>query len=543
MRRGARAQRLVLSTLGRATLGWAMSCCSPALAQPSLADWGMLGRTADRQSQAPLRPSDVHSVRWTLSTFEGSAIEFVGQSGVVVARGLVFALGRVGGVWSMVAADAEAGSVAWTAPVQAPVFDSWSTPCYDAANDVVVVASGREVRALRRVDGTTAWTRTLAGSVVNASPAITSDRPGRARVFITDFPRYDEVLQWTHPSRLWCINADPFHAERNPYQPGDVVWTAELGSASGNSPAYAAGRAYCAVSFGYNFGTGEIHCYDADQPSGGASPRWVYVDPLGESYFGGVSVRQLPGRVELFAGSYNFFGGVLNSALVKLDGEDGSERWRAPAGRSSSTPLPLPDGTILLSAGLPGYGSVPSLERFADAGTSGSLLWDTALDTWHDGNSNGVLDAGEYLSVGGWTQIPAVAPGVGGGWVALVGSMPSDPDTFAAGNELYVLDLTHGPGQVGFVSAVVTGAGSTPALSGAGVYSLGSSGLRALGLAPPIFDVNGDGKRDLEDVRSWDRSEGARDVDRNGMVLASDRAILLREIRRSDRRELTSGRP
>ena len=517
----------------------AAACVRPALAQPSQSDWASLARNASRASLGsltldPISPTPRLSVGQTTS---GQPIQFVGQAGVVVFAGHAFAIGAVNAPVNpehrLVAIHAETGQIAWLGPIAAPVLDSWATPAADAVNRTVLVASGQELRAFHADTGQIAWTCPLANQIVNSSPVLTSDRPRRNRAFISGYPTGG-------PSYLFCVNVDPFVEGLNPYQPGEIVWQADIGFCVGGTPAYDAGVVYAAVAFGATSFVGEIHAFDADQPASPA-PRYVFVNPSGQNFYGGVSLRRDASGTSLFAATYAFAGGVLAAELIKLDALTGIQQWSAPCNRTSSIPVPLPDGRILLSAGIQGYGTVPSVQLFSDHPTHATLLWDTALDTWNDANNNNSIDPGEFLRVGGWTQIPAIAPGAGG-VIAAVGAIPSSLEDFGPCDHLDLLDLSKNPSQSGFIVSSAAGGGATPALSGKGVYTVGGAGLIAFGPAPPRFDVNQDARVGIGDLVAWEQSSGLRDVDRDGAITPTDLSLLRVELRYSEPLDLLAGR-
>jgi hypothetical protein len=182
----------------------------------------------------------------------------------------------------------------------------------------------------------------------------------------------------------------------------------------------------------------------------------------------------------VYAASYSLSGGQLAANLVKLDAATGAQLWSTPCNRTDSTPIPLPGNQVLLSSGIRGYGSAPSLELFADTGGSATLLWDSALDTWSDTNGNGVIDPGESLAVGSWTYQPIVEITPSSRRV-LAGTPATSGSSFAANTDLYLLDLTKSPHDPGFILDHAAGPGGTPAASYGSTYSVGFTGLSAFG--------------------------------------------------------------
>jgi outer membrane protein assembly factor BamB len=432
--------------------------------------WPQYARSPDRLSLADSLPSSL-TPRWTCTQDPAaSPISFAPQSGLVADRTRVFALGKVGSQWKLFAISAETGAVWWAAPVPAPLLDSWSSPALDDRHNTVLIASGNAITALDTFTGQQIWRTTLARSIVNASPLLTPDTPARA--FITDYDGFGGAAQ------LYCINLDPV-SPSNPFAPGAVVWSVPIGGASGSTPGYASSTVYLAtITDQSGLSPGQILAYPAAATSP-PSPLWTYTNTVNLGFFGGVSVA----NGSVYAASYALSGGQLAANLVKLDAATGAQIWSTPCNRTDATPIPLASGSILLSTGVRGYGSAPSLELFADQGSGASLLWDSALDTWTDANGNGVIDPGESLAVGSWTFQPVVSQS-GPTTRALAGTPPTASGSFATNTDLYLLDLTKFPHEPGFIIDHAAGAGGTPAAAFGSVYSVGTSGLTAFGSIP-----------------------------------------------------------
>jgi outer membrane protein assembly factor BamB len=450
-------------------------------------DWPQFAGGPARVSVAPSAPASL-AMRWVRADDgAGNAIAFVGQSGPVTDGVRVYAVGRVGTetrVWALNAAD---GSIGWSQPVAAPSLDSWSTPALDERNGAVIVTSGRTVAAFALADGSPRWQAALSRVVVDASPLVTTDRAPANRVFVTDFDGFGGAAS------LYCINADPFDAAANPFQPGDLVWSVPIGGGSGNTPACANGVVYVSsVSDQTGSGPGRVLAFDGGATTAPA-PVWVRDNPDGLPFFAGVSVAG--GAV--FAASYANSGGQTAANLLKLDAATGQVLWSIPCNRTDATPIPLGGGggLIALSSGIDGFGSAPSIELFRDDGASAAMLWDSAQATWHDDNGNGIMDPGEYLLVGGWTHQPVFAAGR-----LYAGAIGAGTTSFGPCTDLYALDLSLLPGQPGFIADHASGLGSTPALAGGSLYTIGAGGLYALGSAcyancdgsttAPILNVN-----------------------------------------------------
>lgn len=475
-------------------------------ANAQLLDWTHFAGAPDRAASARgPAPSSFPSP----AIISPGATSFLGASGGVLLRRHAFFLARVNSVHSLVCIDARTRLVHWASPVQPPFLDSWSAPVIDARNRAVLVASGTSLACFDAVSGALRWTSPLVRPVVNASPLVTTDLGGQNRAFITDYDPFGSS------GSLYCINVDPFDPLRNPFLPGDLVWSVTLGATSGNSPAYADATLFvAAISDGSAFGgPGIIQAFDARALSP-PSPLWTFTNPAGHGFYSPVSFRE--GVVH--AASYSFFGGLFNSNLVRLEASTGALLSSTPCGRSATAPVPLADGRVLLSAGLDGFGSIPTLQCFAP---DGSLLWDTALDTWIDLNANLVIDPGEYLRVGGWTLQPAAFASH-----ALAGTLPPGGSLSAPATDLYLLDLARFPSHPDFIASHLPGAGTSPTVAWDGILTLGQAGLHALGLFRDD-DVNQDGRVDLEDLFAWEQGLGSRDIDGNGIVNADDRALLL----------------
>lgn len=454
----------------------------------------------------------------------GRGITFNGQSGPVVGRERVYALGKSGSMSRIYAFRRADGVCVWSRLVPNPTSDSWSTPALDEGANAVIVGAGNKVLAFDAHDGAARWTATLNRNIVNASPLVTETVP--RRIFVTDADGFGLS------GRLSCINADRFDAASNPHAPGTILWSVIVGGTTGNSPAYSDGRVFVATVGEFGFSAGSVLAFDASAITT-PTPLWVFenVEPTG--FFGGVSVRD----GSLYAATYAFSGGQAAGNLVKLDAASGSLLWSVPSNRTDATPIVLDDGRVVLSGGLAGFGASPSIQLFDDLGSSAVMLWDSALATWSDTNGNGVRDAGEYLSIGGWTHQP-VAFAASGSTRLLVGTLPAGSGTASPCTHLRVVDLAAAPSSPSFVVSTFLGAGSTPAMVGASIYTIGASGLHAFG---PRFDVNADGSIDIEDLHGWESSgtvPGSRDVDRDGDVDQVDREILIEEIRRDEQRDM-----
>ncbi|MBX3411039.1 MAG: PQQ-like beta-propeller repeat protein [Phycisphaeraceae bacterium] len=522
-------------------------CCASL---PCRGQWAGFAATGERAwthaaadvqrsgSAAWMLPASL-AVRWVSGVDGfGNAITFVPQQTAAVSTadvwgaGLVFAAGRVSPPGEpanqhfLFALDRDDGGVRWRGPVGAPAFDSNSSPAIDSRRGLVLFASGNTLRAWRLTTGEPAWERTLQRTVVNASPLVTVDRAGRDRVFITDYDGFGSA------GRLYCINADVFDAQVNPYQPGEIVWSVVIGGASGNTPAYlprdAGGmdRVYVASAGRFSLGVpGAVRAYAID---GAGVPVWERVNPQPHGFYGGVAVAPRetgdPGKpAAVYAASYAFYGGEDSANLVKMDARDGAVMWSVASNRTQSVPVALGAGRVALAGGINGFGTSPGLELFEDHGTHASLVWRlTGVD-----------------APGGWTSQPLCTRD-GGRDVLVVGAAPGASG--GVSTRLFVVDLTLHPEEEGFARLLSDGAGSPAALVGGALYSIGPGGLMALGLLRTECDVSGDGAVTLDDLHAWEQGVGERDINSDGSADSEDRAAMIRVLRAGERALLTEGR-
>lgn len=409
------------------------------------------------------------------------------------------------------------GSLVWDASIPVALLDSWSAPAIDPSGRTVVVGSGSTLSAFDLDTGDARWSTDLGRIIVNASPTITDDRPGRNRVFITDYSFASSV-----GGRLFCVNLDPFDAARNPFEPGAIVWSVELGGeTSGNTAGYVDGTVYVSTtSGGDSWDQGTILAYEADATLTPA-PEWRYQLDNPSGFFSGVAIK----GNGVYASSYAFTGGQFSARTVRVDRHTGAQVWSVPTNRTDSIPVPIGGGLVLVSGGvpfssqLPSFGSVPSVQLiFESPWGDAHRLWDTAIDTLVDDNGNGAWDPGEaFLSLGGWTIQPAVME-VDGGAFAYVGVSPDPVGSlggfFGASPAMAMIDLTKMPDDGGFVVEWNEGSGASPAISKGELFSVGFDGVFAFG-APTmprgqilalwgsggLPDLNADGTVDVHDVR------------------------------------------
>jgi outer membrane protein assembly factor BamB len=561
-----------------------MWCCctlaASAFAQPSNAalfeassnvgSWQGFANTTWRSStnESPL-PS-LASPSW-LRTFDnaGTRIRWISQVSPVVTRSLVIAPGIVspsGGPANQLrlfALHRSTGAIAWSTPLaitpSALSLESQSVPAIDARAQSVIYPHGSTLTCLSVLDGSVLWQRPLGRLVVNASPVIASDAPHARRVFITTF---DAAAG--NAGELVCINLSPFDAVRNTFAPGDIVWRVAIGGSSGNTPAFVpaslggAGLVYVTSAGAYGQSPavpGSILAFDAHAALA-PTPTWQTLNTNTEGFYGGLSI-DLGGRAwssenagqsqtcrpTIAAASYAFSGGLQSANVLLIDAGTGAARACSTSNRTSSTPVWLPTGNILLSTGLDSASvsdTAPALELFAQpsqwtlACSSQPLLWNSALSTWNDTNFNGVLNPGEYASFGHYTHQPAISTFAGFARVC-VGTAPSG-DRVSPPTMLRVIDPAHVPSSAAFIVATASvQVGGSPALAGLNLYSSGADGLAAFGVSPTSLDVDASGVLLLDDVHSWEAGLGARDIDASGTVSQADRDTLLHALRSRER--------
>ena len=426
----------------------------------------------------------------------------VPQSGLVVDHQRVYALTRdaANGAYA-VALDRITGGEVWATPIAAPILDSWSTPALDLQHGTLIVPTGATLMALDTGSGEVRWSTQLDAIVVNASALVTDDLGDRDRAFITTYS-----FGGGAPASLVCINTDPFNPGVNPYQPGDIVWSQPLGAdSSGNTPAYQNGRVYLATASDASTQRGTIRCYDITGDTAPTSPVWSFTNTINAGFFGGVAIA----KGYIYASSYNFTGLQTSANTVKLNKLSGELAWSVPTNRTDATPIILPSSDVLISGGLatggvdflPFFGSLPSIQYIDDQGPTASLLWDSALATHDDLNSNGFWDFGEpFLSIGGWTHQP-IAVSIQGIPHLLVGTLSeTQPGVNIDHNtDLQLIDLTKTPTESGFIVDQASGTGDTPAYASGWLFTSGSSGICAFKASSPLLTV-----RDLIDRSTRD---------------------------------------
>jgi outer membrane protein assembly factor BamB len=408
------------------------------------------------------------------------------QTGLVIDDHHVYALTRDATNASFATAlDRSTGEEVWSMPIAPPILDSWSTPVIDTEHRTLIVTTGASIVALDADTGDEIWSRTINTTIVNASPVVTHDLGDRDRVLITTYS-----FGFGEPAQLICINTDPFDEITNPFEPGDIVWSLQLNAdSSGNTPAYQNGRLYLATASDGISQRGTVRCYDITGDTAPDTPLWMFTNTINAGFFGGVSIA----KGHVYASSYAFTGLQTSANTIKLNKLNGSLAWSVPTNRTDATPIVLPTGDVVVSSGvatgafdfLPFFGSLPSVQFIDDQGSTAITLWDSALSTHEDLNTNGIWDFGEpYLSIGGWTHQP-LAIRTNAIPHLLVGSLPeTQPGVNIDHNTtLSIIDLTKTPVDPGFIVEQSTSTGDTPAYASGWIYSSGAGGIMAF--APP----------------------------------------------------------
>ncbi len=416
----------------------------------------------------------------------------VAQTGVVVDDRHVYAMTvEAGNAYFAVALDRETGNEIWKTPIAPVILESWSSPVIDIEHGTLIIATGSTIAALDTTTGQQVWSHMLSSTIVNASPVITDDLGDRDRVLITNYS-----FGGLGNAQLICINTDPYNADINPYHPGELVWSRTLSAdTSGNSVAYQNGRAYLATASNGSGSRGTICSYDITGDIAPVSPIWSFTNTINAGFFGGVSIA----KGNIYASSYSFTGLQTSANTVKLNMNTGVLVWSVPTNRTNATPIVLPSGDVIVSAGvaqgetsnLPFFGTIPSISYINDMGSSANLAWDSFLETHHDTNTNGFWDFGEsYLSIGGWTHQP-IAFTINSIPHLLVGTLPfNSPISYIGNNtDLRLIDLTKSPTDAGFIVDHATDTGNTPAIASGWIYSGSDDGIQAFAPPSPLITV------------------------------------------------------
>lgn len=464
-----------------------------------------------------------------------------GRHNLVLAIGAISRPGQPANQPYLIAFSRCNGDVEWLRAIPALGLESFSGVSVDPLHDTAIVCSGNSVTALDLSDGELRWQRSLTNQIVNAMPAFTTDLGQANRLFITDYDGFGTS------AKLYAINTDPFNASLNPYQPGAIVWSAPIGTSGGNSPAYlpacqgGLGMVYVATPGpGGRYVAGLVRAFQAATNT--PVLVWQASNTQLSGFWGPVALAppDAPGTPpRVYAASYEFnVGGQQSSNLVSLNGATGDLVWTVPCNRTSTAPIPLPDRRVVLSTGIDFSDAYdqPSVQLFVETTNESqrmaTMAWDTALSTWDDLNGDGLLEPGEYFSIGGWNEQPALLTASGRNLLA-VGVLTPGANTNTPSSGLYLLDLDQSPASPGFVyaSSDVTAAGGSVALGATSLASIGLNGLTMFGATPGDLDVNSDNARTIDDLYSWESGAGHRDVDGDQVVSGADRAVLIRAIR------------
>ncbi len=435
-------------------------------------------------------------------------IAFVPQQCPMVSRRSAFAIGSVLSEtvrsWNLYSFNRRTGIMEWAAPIPAAVADSWSSAAIDERLNRIVVGTGQALTCLDIQTGSLVWQRTLPQSIINASPCITQDRPLTNRLFITD---YDGAGTG---GNLYCINLDQFVPTINPYQPGEIVWSAQLRGTSGNTPAYHNGTVFVSSTGEYQVSPGSIQAFDVDS----GCQLWCTQNDIFEGYFGGVGIHQDEGKRYVFASSYGFWGNIWASDTEKIDADSGTFIWTTKSNRSAAIPVVLNSSKVIMSGGIQGFGSMPTLQMASDTGWSASTTWTSA----------------GISRMGGWSIQPVFDQKNGR---LYVGELPTSSGSFAAGIRMHVIATAPLIGYNQLQETIYSGFGSSPSIAGRNLYSIGALGLHAFGPTPVNGDVNDDGVLDVEDLYAYFWC-GPVDVNGDGCLNAADLDVLNQLVRGDD---------
>lgn len=548
-----RRTRCVRSVVLCAAGFFAAACGDLALAQLASprsfeTSWSQLGGGSQRYSSVTLPPPPLTTPRWINNTDQfGRSVVYLGQSPLTVyagqgaSDGLVIAVGVIDGAIDPPAPDAyrlfavsrSTGAVVWQAPIATPELESQPGAAIDERNRTAMVCTGSLLQAFSLDDGAPCWTFETQNQIVNVSPLITTDLAPANRAFITDFKGGfpDDI---SPDAQVYCINIDPFDAQHNPYQPGQLVWSSAVGTSSGNSVSYlpramgGEGLVFVASPGTYFQTPGMIHAFSVtQQPGAPIEPVWTHINSRLLGYFGGVCVvpagpnAAAGASPSLYAASYSFFGGTDSANLVKINARTGEVLWSTPSNRTQSIPVPVPGGFVALSAGINGYSSIAMVELFQDNTNTGVLLWDTA----------------ELADMGGWTNQPVLTR-FGGRNLLAVGSLPElpigVPNPHLLSEHLYLIDLARNPDQECFIVRHFEGVGGCPAIVGGSLYCVGPIGLAAFGPTPADLDIDQSNRIDINDVIAWEWGQGNRDINGDGTVNIQDKQVLVTTLRASE---------
>lgn len=460
-----------------------------------LNDWPAYANTMSRESIAVDGPDtiDNNTLEWVADADPQDPnyyVSFEGATQPIVYNGRVYAYaaffepneqspgGRDRTKSQIIAYDANSGQLLWSTIIDPAIWDSWSSPVVDAKNNTVLIASGNvtadgwyalpaTIYAIDASTGSIVWTNQLDSAALNASICVAEDLE-HSRAFITDYDGFGIT------GKLYCINLDA-NEPNNPYQPGQIVWSDTLGSTSGNTPAYKDGVVYVSSNADANGGYGAVYAYDAAANT--PVRKWTATDSNFEGFTSGVTVTKTG---YLYAACYNWAGYENNSALCKIDCNNGSIIWITHTERTSSMPVVVGD-KIYISGGFNGYGSRPKVTAYQDLGSSVVKLWETPPE----------------MVVGGWTNQPVYANGK-----LYVGAIPINGNYFGAYAELFVLDVSKDVNDPNFVIThyIDKSCGNSPAVIYDSLYTIGYNGLFKFHQPALLADINKDNRVDFYDL-------------------------------------------
>jgi outer membrane protein assembly factor BamB len=437
-------------------------------------DWPGYGNTATRHSITVDGPNVINAgtLQWVADADPQDPnyyVSFEDAAGPIVYNGRVYAYAKYfepGGSGQtnsqLVAYDANSGRMLWATVIDMAIYGSWSSPVVDTKNNNILMPSGDKVYAIDASTGAVKWSAQLEKSVVNASACVAADLP-HARAFITDYA-------YSAGGMLYCINLDA-NEPNNPYQPGKIIWSDDLGGGTcGNSPTYKNGVVYVSSN------GGSVYAYNANAAS--VVRIWKATDPNFAGFSGGLTITK---EGFIYAANYSYSQHEDNSALCKINSNNGNIIWMINTEQTSSVPVVVGD-KIYISGGLNGWGSRPKVEAYQDLGNTVIKLWETPAN----------------MAVGGWSNQPVYANGK-----LYVGAIPIiDGDYFDAYTELYILNVSVGVNNPDFVIAhyVDKKCGNNPAVTYDSLYTIGADGLFKFHQPALLADIDKNSKVNFSDL-------------------------------------------
>ncbi|MDD5458570.1 MAG: PQQ-binding-like beta-propeller repeat protein [Phycisphaerae bacterium] len=494
-------------------------------------DWTALGNNQRHISIAVDGPNVVETanIEWIAdeSPQGYSLFQFESATGAILYNGKVYAVAKYlepnEFAWNgydqtgsqLIAYNANSGQKLWNTVIDPAIWDSWSTPTVDVKNNTILIATGNvtadgwytlpgTIYAIDALSGSIIWSNQLDTAVLNASVCV-ADGLEHGRAFITDYDGFGTG------GKLYCINLDPNTAQ-NPYNPGQIIWSDVLGATIGNTPAYKDGVVYVSSNGDANEannGYGAVYAYEAAANT--AVRKWIATDP---NFFGFTSGVTITKAGYLYAACYNWDGGENNSALCKIDCNDGEIIWITQTERTSTMPVVV-GNKIYISGGFNDYNSVPKVSAFQDLGDSVIKLWETPPD----------------MVVGGWTNQLVYADGK-----LYVGAIPLTGNYFGSYEELYILNAELTPEDEGFIIAHHTDTlcGNNPVVVHDSLYTIGAYGLVKFHQPALLADIDDDKVVNYYDLFTltdewlYDCPIGVQraDFNLNGRIDFSDFALL-----------------